>query len=127
MTKQVISTSKAPSAIGPYSQAIKAGDTIYFSGQIPLVPETMKLISDDFQDQARQMFKNLSEVIQASGARLDQVVKINLFLVDLSNFKYINEILTEFFNEPYPARAAIEVAGLPANALVEVEAIAYVG
>ena len=127
MTKQIISTDKAPKAIGPYSQAVKAGNMIYFSGQIPLVPETMKLVSDDFRMQAKQMFQNLSEVIKASGARLDQIIKLNLYLVDLANFQYINEILAEFFNEPYPARAAVEVSALPAGSQVEVEAVAYVG
>ncbi len=127
MTKKVISTDKAPKAIGPYSQAIKAGDFVYFSGQIPLVPETMKVVSDDFEDQARQVFKNLSEVIKASGAGTDQVVKINLYLTDLSNFKYVNEIMTEYFSEPYPARAAVEVSALPAGVQVEAEAVAYLG
>ncbi|MDC0534263.1 Rid family detoxifying hydrolase [Francisellaceae bacterium] len=127
MTKKVIATDKAPQAIGPYSQAIQAGDFVYFSGQIPLVPETMKMISDEFEDQARQMFQNLSEVIKAAGASKSQIIKINLYLTDLSKFKYINEIMAEFFEEPYPARAAVEVSALPAGALVEAEAVAYLG
>ena len=127
MTKKVISTDKAPKAIGPYSQAIRAGDFVYFSGQIPLVPETMKMVSDEFEDQARQMFQNLSEVIKASGATKAQIIKINLYLTDLSKFKYINEIMADFFEEPYPARAAVEVSALPAGAQVEAEAVAYLG
>jgi reactive intermediate/imine deaminase len=127
MTKKVIATDKAPQAIGPYSQAIQAGDFVYFSGQIPLVPETMKMVSDEFEDQARQMFQNLSEVIKAAGASKSQIIKINLYLTDLSKFKYINEIMAEFFEEPYPARAAVEVSALPAGALVEAEAVAYLG
>lgn len=127
MTRQVISTNNAPEAIGPYSQAARAGDMIYYSGQIPLVPETMKLVGTEFQAQARQVFKNLSAVVEASGASLSDVVKINLYLVDLSNFKFVNDILTEFFDAPYPARAAVEVSALPAGAQVEAEAVAYVG
>ena len=125
--RQVISTNDAPQAIGTYSQAIRAGNTVYFSGQIPLVPETMEIISDDIAKQIHQVFKNLSAVAFAAEGSLDDIVKLNVFLTDLSHFPIVNEIMAEYFNEPYPARAAIGVAALPKDASVEMDAILELG
>ncbi len=127
ITRQVISTDKAPQAIGTYSQAIKTGRTVYLSGQIPLVPETMTFISDDISDQIHQVFKNLTAVAEAAGGCLNDVVKLNVFLTDLSHFPTVNEIMAGYFNEPYPARAAIGVAALPKDAAVEMDAILELG
>ena len=121
--RQVISTNEAPQAIGTYSQAIRAGNTVYLSGQIPLVPETMEIISDDIAKQIHQVFKNLSAVAFAADGSLDDIVKLNVFLTDLSHFPIVNEIMAEYFNEPYPARAAIGVAALPKDASVEMDAV----
>ncbi|MDX5376561.1 MAG: Rid family detoxifying hydrolase, partial [Halomonas sp.] len=104
--KAVINTEKAPAAIGPYSQAIKAGNTIYLSGQIPLDPATMELVSDDFEAQARQVFTNLKAVCEEAAGSLGEIVKLNLYLVDLDNFAVVNKVMEEFFSKPYPARAA---------------------
>ncbi|GMR06196.1 MAG: RidA family protein [Gammaproteobacteria bacterium] len=123
----VISTEKAPQAIGTYSQAIRTGSTVFLSGQIPLVPETMEIISDDISEQIHQVFKNLSAVAAAADGSLDDVVKLNVFLTDLSHFPVVNEIMAEFFNEPYPARAAIGVAALPKDAAVEMDAVMVLG
>jgi len=125
--RQVITTNNAPAAIGTYSQAIKAGSTVYMSGQIPLLPETMEIISDDISDQINQVFKNLSAVAEASDGCLDDIVKLNVFLTDLSHFPTVNEIMATYFNEPYPARAAIGVAALPKGAAVEMDAIMELG
>ena len=125
--RQVISTSDAPQAIGTYSQAIKTGSTVYLSGQIPLVPETMVIISDDISDQIHQVFRNLSAVAIAANGSLADIVKLNVFLTDLSHFPTVNEIMAEYFNQPYPARAAIGVAALPKDASVEMDAILELG
>lgn len=123
MNKSVISTDKAPEAIGPYSQAIKMGDTVYLSGQIPLDPETMELVDGDFSAQVHQVFKNLTAVCEAAGGSLQDIVKLNIFLTDLSHFATVNTIMTEYFKQPYPARAAIGVAELPKGAQVEMDGI----
>jgi len=125
--RQVISTNNAPQAIGTYSQAVKTGNTVYLSGQIPLVPESMVIISDDISDQIHQVFKNLSAVATAADGSLDDIVKLNVFLTDLSHFPTVNEIMAEYFTEPYPARAAIGVAALPKDAAVEMDAILELG
>ena len=125
--RQVISTNDAPQAIGTYSQAVRTGNTVYLSGQIPLVPETMVIINDDISDQIHQVFKNLSAVAAAADGSLDDIVKLNVFLTDLSHFPTVNEIMAGYFNEPYPARAAIGVAALPKDAAVEMDAILELG
>lgn len=121
--RQVITTTNAPQAIGTYSQAIRTAKTVYLSGQIPLVPETMEIISDDISDQIHQVFKNLSAVATAASGSLNDIVKLNVYLTDLSHFPVVNKIMAEYFNEPYPARAAIGVAALPKDASVEMDAI----
>ena len=126
-SRQVISTDKAPQAIGTYSQAIRTGSTVYLSGQIPLIPESMTIISDDISEQIHQVFKNLSAVAAAADGSLDDIVKLNVFLTDLSHFPTVNEIMAGYFNEPYPARAAIGVAALPKDAAVEMDAILELG
>ena len=123
MERKTIQTDKAPTAIGPYSQAIQAGRTVYLSGQIPLVPETMALVEGDMEAQIRQVFNNLQAVAEAADGRLADVVKLNIFLTDLSHFGLVNEIMQAYFAEPYPARAAIGVAELPKGARVEMDAI----
>nr|MBV6628989.1 RidA family protein [Oceanococcus sp. HetDA_MAG_MS8] len=124
---RAIQTDKAPAAIGPYSQAVQAGNTLYLSGQIPLDPTTMELIpSADFAEHARQVFKNLAAVLDAAGLSLEDVVKLNLYLVDLGQFAAVNAVMEEFFSQPFPARAAIGVASLPKGAVVEADAIAVV-
>lgn len=120
--KNVITTEKAPAAVGTYSQAIRSGDLVFLSGQIPLDPETMEL-KQGFAEQTHQVFKNLKAVVEAAGGTLDQVVKVNIFLMDLDNFATLNEIMAEYFTQPYPARAAVQVAGLPKEAEVEMEAV----
>lgn len=122
-----IQTSNAPEAIGPYSQAIKAGNTVYFSGQIPLIPETMELINGDITAQTTQVFENLQAVAKAAGGSLAQCVKINISLTDLGNFAAVNEVMKKYFNTPYPARACVGVAALPKGAAVEIEAIMVLG
>ena len=123
MTKTVIHTNQAPAAIGAYSQAIRAGHTVYLSGQIPLVPETMQLAGDDFEAQAHQVFKNLRAVCEAAGGSLNHIVKLNAYLTDLSHFATFNAVMEQYFDAPYPARAAVGVASLPRGALVEAEAV----
>ena len=123
MTKTVIHTNQAPAAIGAYSQAIRAGNTVYLSGQIPLVPETMQLAGDDFEAQAHQVFKNLRAVCEAAGGSLNHIVKLNAYLTDLSHFATFNAVMEQYFAAPYPARAAVGVASLPRSALVEAEAV----
>lgn len=123
MTKSIISTDKAPSAIGTYSQAVKVGTTVYLSGQIPLIPETMEMISDDFTEQTHQVFKNLVAVCQAAGGEIQNMVKVNIFLTDLSHFATVNEIMSQYFKQPYPARAAIGVAQLPKGSQIEIDGI----
>ncbi len=123
MQREIISTTDAPQAIGTYSQAIKVGNTVYLSGQIPLVPETMELIEGDMRAQITRVFDNLTAVAKAAGGSLADICKLNIFLTDLSHFPLVNEIMAEYFSEPYPARAAVGVASLPKGALVEMDAI----
>ncbi|MBM4207744.1 MAG: RidA family protein [Gammaproteobacteria bacterium] len=123
MTKTIIQTDLAPQAIGTYSQAVKVGQTIYLSGQIPLVPDTMQLIEGDIAAQINQVFKNLQAVAEASGGDLSNFVKLNVFLTDLANFPIVNDIMAQYFQPPYPARAAVGVAALPKGAAVEMDAI----
>ena len=125
MTKEIIQTNKAPKAIGTYSQAVKVDHTIYLSGQIPLVPETMTIVEGDITAQVTQVFDNLKAVAEAAGGGLDDIVKLNVFLTDLSYFPLVNEIMGRYFKEPYPARAAIGVAALPKNADVEMDGIMF--
>lgn len=125
MKRQIIQTDAAPAAIGTYSQAVRIGDTVYLSGQIPLQPATMELIEGDMELQIRQVFDNLTAVARAAGGSLDDVAKLNIFLTDLSHFPLVNQVMSEYFNEPYPARAAIGVAGLPKGAEVEMDAILH--
>lgn len=121
--KSIIQTADAPAAIGTYSQAVKAGDTIYLSGQIPLDPESMKLVSSEIDLQIKQVFKNLKAVCEASGGRIQDIVKLNIYLTDLDNFSTVNEIMATVFEKPYPARAAIGVSALPKGAEVEMDGI----
>ncbi|MCZ6620007.1 MAG: Rid family detoxifying hydrolase [Gammaproteobacteria bacterium] len=123
MAKTTITTTKAPAAIGTYSQAVQVGNTVYLSGQIPLVPATMVLVEGGFDEQARQVFKNLAAVATAAGGTLANLVKLTVYLTDLGNFQTVNAVMEEFFAAPYPARAAVGVAELPKLAQVEVEAI----
>jgi reactive intermediate/imine deaminase len=127
MTRSVIKTDKAPQAIGPYSQAIKAGDTVYLAGQIPLVPETMTLVAGDMRAQISRVFENLAAVAKASGGSLQDVVKLNVYLTDLGHFPLVNEVMAQYFREPYPARAAVGVAALPKGAAVEMDAVMVLG
>ena len=125
MAKTIISTDKAPAAIGTYSQAVKVGNMVYISGQIPLDPNTMEVCSQDFAAQATQVFENLKAVAEASGGSLADAVKLNISMTDLSNFPTINEIMATYIAEPYPARAAVGVAALPKAVQVEIEAILH--
>ncbi|TMO61784.1 RidA family protein [Pseudoalteromonas aurantia] len=123
MNKVIISTDQAPAAIGTYNQAVKIGTAVYLSGQIPLVPETMEVISEDFAAQAQQVFKNLTAVCEAAGGQLQDMVKVNIFLTDLSNFATVNDIMSQHFATPYPARAAIGVRELPKGVQIEIDGI----
>ena len=123
MAKEIIATDAAPQAIGTYSQAVKCGKTVYMSGQIPLDPATMELVSDDFRAQAEQVFKNLAAVAEAAGGSLADAVKLNAYLTDLANFPIVNEVMAAYVPEPFPARAAVGISELPKGALVEVEGI----
>lgn len=123
MERKSISTSNAPAAIGPYSQAIRSGDTVYLSGQVPLVPETKKMLDGNIEACIHQVFKNLKAVCEAAGGSLDDIVKLNVFLTDIACFDSVNKIMATYFSEPYPARAAIGVAALPKGAEVEMDAI----
>jgi reactive intermediate/imine deaminase len=125
--KEIIATRKAPQAIGTYSQAVKVGSTVYLSGQIPLQPDTLQLVGGDMRAQISQVFNNLQAVAEAAGGNLSHIVKLNVFLTDLAHFPLINEIMAEYFKEPYPARAAIGVAALPKGAQVEMDAIMELG
>ena len=124
--KAIIHTDQAPAAIGTYSQAVKVNNTVYLSGQIPLDPETMEIVSDDIAVQIRQVFDNLTAVCDAAGGDLSSIVKLNIFLTDLSNFPIVNEIMGQYFEEPYPARAAIGVRALPKGSKVEMDGILVV-
>ena len=127
MPREIINTDLAPQAIGTYSQAVKVGSTVYLSGQIPLVPETMIMVEGDIEAQIRRVFDNLAAVAQAAGGSLADVAKLNIFLTDLGNFATVNEVMAEYFTQPYPARAAIGVASLPKDAGVEMDAIMELG
>jgi len=127
MSRQTIHTSHAPQAIGPYSQAVRAGDTVYLSGQIPLDPATMQLVSGDIETEIRQVFENLKAVAEASGGSLANAVKVNVFLTDLAHFAKVNEIMATYCTQPFPARAAVGVAQLPRGARVEIECVLYLG
>lgn len=122
MTRKAIATPDAPSALGTYSQAVRAGDTVYLSGQIPLVPDTMELVSGT-REQIHQVFRNLRAVARAAGGDFEDVVKLNIYLTDLGDFALVNEVMAEYFDEPYPARAAVGVASLPKDARVEIEGV----
>ena len=121
--KAIINTENAPAAIGTYSQAVKVNNTIYLSGQIPLDPGTMELVAGDFTAQAHQVFKNLSAVCEASGGSLQDIIKLNIFMEDLNNFPVVNEVMAQYFTEPYPARAAVGVKQLPKNSMIEADGI----
>ncbi len=121
--RAVISTPDAPEAIGPYSQAVKVGNTVWISGQIPLVPGSMDLVTGDIRVQAERVFQNLAAVAKAAGGSLDEAVKINISLTDLGDFAVVNEVMAHYFKEPYPARACVQVAALPKAVNIEVEAI----
>lgn len=121
--KKAIQTDRAPKAIGPYSQAIKFDSLVFLSGQIPLVPETMEVIDGGIAEQAHQVFINLKTVAEESGGSLRDALKINIFLTDLTNFTIVNEIMTQYFHEPFPARATIEVSALPKSVLIEIDAV----
>jgi reactive intermediate/imine deaminase len=123
MSKQIISTHNAPAAIGVYSQAVRVGNTVWVSGQIPLDPSTKELVTGGIEAQVRRVFENLKAIVVAAGASLDDVVKATVFLTDLSHFALVNKIMAEYFREPYPARAAVGVAALPRGAEIEVECI----
>ncbi|MEO8223229.1 MAG: Rid family detoxifying hydrolase [Gammaproteobacteria bacterium] len=123
MRKQAIDTPKAPSAIGTYSQGIRAGGAIWLSGQLPIDPSTGQLLTGEMREQVRQVFRNLAAVAEAAGASLDHAVKVTVFLTDLGHFGVVNEVMAEFFSKPYPARAAIGVASLPRGAAVEADAV----
>jgi len=123
MTRQIIATDKAPAAIGPYSQAVRAGSTVYFSGQIPLDPATGALVEGDIAAQTRRVFDNLKAVAEAAGGSLDKIVRAGIYVTDLANFATVNAVMAEYFHAPFPARSTIEVSGLPKGAQVEVDAV----
>ncbi|GAA0418428.1 RidA family protein [Cocleimonas flava] len=123
MSKEIISTTNAPQAIGTYSQAVKVDNTVYISGQIPLVPETMEVVEGDFAENARQVFRNLAAITEAAGGTINDIVKINIFLTDLSNFATVNEVMAEFMSQPYPARAALQISALPKGVEIEADAV----
>lgn len=123
MAKIIINTDKAPQAIGTYSQAVKVNNTVYLSGQIPLIPETMEMVEGEIDAQIRRVFDNLTAVCEAAGGKLQDIAKLNIFLTDLSNFATVNLIMAEYFEQPYPARAAIGVAQLPKDANVEMDGV----
>lgn len=123
MSKVIISTDAAPAAIGTYSQAVKIRNTVYISGQIPLVPSSMQMVSEDFAEQSHQVFKNLRAVCEAAGGSLNDMVKVNIYLVDLSQFATVNDIMSQYFTQPYPARAAVQVSALPKASQIEIDGI----
>lgn len=127
MSRQQVHTERAPRAIGTYSQAVRAGDTVYFSGQIPLVPETMELVEGPMDDQIHRVFKNLQAVVEEAGGTMENVVKLTVYLTDLGHFPVVNHVMAQYFEEPYPARAAVGVAQLPKGAPVEMDAIMVLG
>ena len=123
MPKEIISTTNAPQALGPYSQAVKTNNLMFISGQIPMDPSTGNLVEGSIEDEANQVLKNLKSICEAAGYSLDDAVKITIFLTDLGNFAVVNDVMKEHFSEPYPARATVEVSGLPLGVNVEIEAI----
>ncbi len=123
MPRTIVSTDQAPQAIGTYSQAVRVGDTVWLSGQIPLDPASMELVGDDMRQQIVRVFENLRAVAAAAGGSLEDVVKLNIYLTDLAHFPLVNEVMAEYFSEPYPARAAVGVAALPKGAAVEMDAV----
>jgi len=123
MPRTIVSTDRAPKAIGPYSQAVRSGDTVYCSGQIPLDPATGELVEGDFEAQARRVFDNLKAVAEAAGLTLDHAARVTIYLVDLGRFPVVNAVMAEYFSEPYPARVTIGVASLPKGAQVEVDCV----
>jgi len=127
MPREIISTDLAPKAIGTYSQAVKVGDTVYLSGQIPLVPQTMEMVAGDIAAQIRQVFENLRAVAHASGGTLQDAVKLNVYLTDLKDFPVVNEVMGQYLKQPYPARAAVGVAALPRGAHVEIDGVLHLG
>ena len=127
MAKLEIHTRDAPEAIGTYSQAIKVGETVFISGQIPLEPGTMNIVDEDIRAQTHRVFNNLAAVVREGGGNLDDVVKLTVFLTDLSHFAVVNEVMAEHFNPPYPARAAVGVSALPKGVPIEIDAIAHLG
>ena len=127
MTRETIHTNNAPQAIGPYSQAVRAGDTLYLSGQIPLDPRTMQMVSGDIEAEIRRVFDNLRAVAEAAGSSLANAVKVNVYLTDLAHFAKVNEIMASYCTQPFPARAAIGVAQLPRGARVEIECVLHLG
>ena len=127
MNKKIITTEAAPQAIGTYSQAVRVGDTVYLSGQIPLDPDSQALVDGDMRAQVRRVFDNLQAVAEAAGGSLADVVKLNVFLTDLAHFPLVNEVMAEYFRAPYPARAAVGVAALPKGAAVEMDAVMVLG
>jgi reactive intermediate/imine deaminase len=127
MQRRVIHTDRAPQAIGTYSQAVQVGDSVYLSGQIPLVPETMEMVEGNVEAQIRRVFDNLSAVAEAAGGSLADIAKLNIFLTDLTHFPLVNQVMAEYFQEPFPARAAVGVASLPRGAQVEMDAVMVLG
>jgi len=123
MSRQIIRTDKAPKAIGPYSQAVRAGDTVYLSGQIPLDPATGELVTGDITVQTQRVFENLRAVCEAAGGSLAKLARVDIYLTDLKNFAAVNAVMAEFCKEPYPARSTVEVSGLPRGAEVEIDAV----
>jgi reactive intermediate/imine deaminase len=123
LSRDIVHTDKAPAAIGTYSQAVKHGNLVFLSGQIPLDPETMELVAGDFETRARRVFDNLRAVVEASGGSMDQVLKLNVYLTDLANFATVNTVMADYFDKPYPARAAVGVASLPKGTDIEAEAV----
>lgn len=127
MSRQPISTERAPAAIGPYSQAVRAGGTVYLSGQIPLDPATGQLVQADIATETRRVFDNLRAVCEAAGGSLEHVVRVGIYVMDLADFAQVNAVMAEYFKAPYPARSTIQVAGLPRGARVEVDAVMHLG
>jgi reactive intermediate/imine deaminase len=127
MSRQIIHTERAPQPIGAYSQAVRAGDTVYLSGQVPFDPATMQLVAGDFEAQTRRVFENLKAVAEAAGGSLNQAVKFTIFLTDLGNFAKVNEIMGLYCAKPYPARSTIGIASLPRGALIEIECVLHLG
>jgi reactive intermediate/imine deaminase len=127
MSRQSIHTDRAPQAIGPYSQAVRAGDTVYLSGQVPFDPATMQLVTGDMEVQARRVFENLKAVAEAAGGSLAHAVKLTIFLTDLASFARVNEVMASYFAQPYPARSTIGVAALPRGAQIEIECVLHLG